>query len=95
MGEKVWSMGERVWSFLLLSCVCVCGQQLCQYEEDYQGMLRELEMAAALDPDWTTPREKLGSMWSFLTTLSNHISSKVCVFWRSFFAKLTAALIPV
>lgn len=40
-------------------------------------MLKELEVAASLDPGWRVPRERLDSTWNFLTTMSSLVSSKV------------------
>ncbi len=62
---------------LISHLACSPHPQLCQHEEDYQGMLKELAMAAALDPDWATPRERLATMWSFFTAMAAHISNKV------------------
>ena len=50
--------------------------QLCQYEEDYQGMLKELSLAAALDPGWDAPKVRLKGMWTFLLDMASLISNK-------------------
>ena len=40
-------------------------------------MLKELALAAVLDPGWETPKERIDSTWRYLTTMSNLISNKV------------------
>jgi len=40
-------------------------------------MLEELDRSLVLDPDWSTPRDKVNSTWQFLTTLAALVSCKV------------------
>ena len=51
-------------------------QQLCQFDEDYTGMLRELSLASALDPGWAVVREKREETRVFLLSMTNLVASK-------------------
>ena len=53
-----------------------CTQQLCQFDEDYAGMLRELSLASALDPGWAVVREKREETKVFLLSMTNLVASK-------------------
>ena len=51
--------------------------QLCQYEEDYPAMLRELSLASSLDPGWGAPRERMDTIWKYLKSMDHLVSTKV------------------
>ena len=51
--------------------------QLCQYEEEYLGMLRELSLASSLEPGWGVPRERMDTIWKYLKSMEHLISTKV------------------
>ena len=58
---------------------CVWLLQLCLYEEGYDEALAGFSQAAALDPGWSVPRDKLADTRRFLQAMTRSISTKVSV----------------
>ena len=50
--------------------------QLCLYEESYQTALREFSQAAALDPGWKVPQDKMADTRRFLQAMTHSVSLK-------------------